>query len=131
MTPLTHILNLIGYQMMKRSKTHISFNKQPMEYNDATLAGRWQFLVIELLQKTIKNQKINIIYDHNSMFTIKKIITKSNSRQIKSKQNSLTYTSLEKIWDQLSMRLVNKSTKSEKTAKRYKVKKFNSNFEKS
>ena len=31
------------------------------------------------------------------MLTIKKIITKSNSHQMKPKQNSLTYTSLEKI----------------------------------
>ena len=35
--PLIHFLDLIGYQMMKRSKTYISFNKQPMEYNNATL----------------------------------------------------------------------------------------------
>ena len=55
------------------------------------------------------------------MSTIKKIITKSDSREIKSKQNSLTYTSFETIWDQFSMRLVNRSTKSEKIAKRCKI----------
>ena len=35
----------------------------------------------------------------------KKIIKKSNSHQIKPKQNSLTYASLEKIWDRFSIRL--------------------------
>ena len=55
--------------------------------------------------------------------------TKSNSHQTKSKQNSLTYTSLEKIWDRFSMRQVNSSTKSEKIAKRCKVKKYVSFFE--
>ena len=63
------------------------------------------------------------------MSTIKKIITKSNSRQIKSKQNMLTYTSLEKLWDPFSMRLVNRSTKNIKKAKRCKVKKYVSIFE--
>ena len=76
-----------------------------------------------------KNQKTNIICDHNSMSTIKRIITKSNSRQRKSKQNSLTYTALEKKWDRFSMRLVNRSKKSEKTVKRCKVKKYVSIFE--
>ena len=63
------------------------------------------------------------------MPTIKKIITKSNSHQIKPKQNSLTYTSLEKIWDRVAMRLVNKSTKKKKMAKRCKVKTYVSIFE--
>ena len=40
----------------------------------------------------------------------KKIITQSNSHQKKPKQNSLVYTSLEKIWDLSSMRLVNRLT---------------------
>ena len=44
------------------------------------------------------------------MYIIKEII-KSNSRQKKPKQNNLTFTSLEKIWDLSSMRLVNRSTK--------------------
>ena len=35
----------------------------------------------------------------------KKIITKSNSHQIKPKQNRLIYASLEKIWDRFSIRL--------------------------
>ena len=52
----------------------------------------------------------------------KKIITKSNSHKIKPKQNSLTYTSSEKTWDRVSMRLVNRSKKTEKIAKRCKVK---------
>ena len=43
-----------------------------------------------------KYQTTNIIYDQNLMFIINKIITKSNSHQIKPKQNNLTYTSLEK-----------------------------------
>ena len=50
---------------------------------------------MELLKRIIKiKKKTNIIYDHNSMST-KKIITKSNLHQIKTKQKSLTYTSLE------------------------------------
>ena len=48
------------------------------------------------------------------MSTIKNI-TKSNAHQIKPKQNSLTYTSLEKIWDRFSARLVNRSTKRKKS----------------
>ena len=63
------------------------------------------------------------------MSTIKKNQSKSNLHQIKPKQNSLTYTSLEKIWDRVSMRLVNKSTKKRKIAKRCKVKKYVSIFE--
>ena len=59
----------------------------------------------------------------------KKIITKSNSRHIKSKQNSLTYASLEKLWDRFSMQLLNRSTKKPKIAKRCKVKKYVSIFE--
>ena len=55
------------------------------------------------------------------MSTIKKIITKSNSHQIKPKQNSLTNTSLEKIWDQFSMRLVNRSTKKRKNNKEMQI----------
>ena len=42
---------------------------------------------------------------------------KSNSHQIKPKRNSLTYTPLEKIWDQFSVRLVNRSTKKRKDSK--------------
>ena len=51
------------------------------------------------------------------MSTIIKIITKSNSKQIKSKPNSLTYTSLVKTWDRFSMQLVNRSTKKRKNSK--------------
>ena len=51
------------------------------------------------------------------MSTIKKFITKSNSRQIKSKQTSLTYTSSGKIWERFSMQLVNRSTKKQRGAK--------------
>ena len=43
-----------------------------MEYNNATLEGRRQFLIIELLKTTIKKLKKDIIYDHNSMSTIEK-----------------------------------------------------------
>ena len=51
------------------------------------------------------------------MSTIKKNIIKSNSTQIKSKQNSLNYTSLEKIWDRFSKQLVYRSTKKRKNSK--------------
>ena len=43
-----------------------------------------------------KYQTTNIIYDQNSISIINEIITISNSHQIISKQNNLTYTSLEK-----------------------------------
>ena len=74
-----------------------------------------------------KNQTTNIIYDQNSISVINKIVTKSNSDQIKSKRNNLTYTSLDKIWNLSSMRLVNRSTK---RAKRCEVQKHVSYFEK-
>ena len=54
-----------------------------------------------------KYQTTNIIYDQKSVAIINKIITKSNSHQIKPKQNNLTYVSLEKIGDLSSMRLFN------------------------
>ena len=57
-----------------------------------------------------KYHTTNIIYDQNSMSKINKIITKSNSHQIK-KGNNLTYSSLETIWDLTSMRLVDMSIK--------------------
>ena len=66
-----------------------------------------------------KYETTNIIYDQNSISIINKIIKKSNSHQIKPKQN-LTYTSLEKIWVLSSMRLVNGSAK---RAKRCEVQK--------
>ena len=44
-----------------------------------------------------KYQTANTIYDQNSMAIINKIVTKSNSQQIKNKRNNLTCTSLEKI----------------------------------
>ena len=47
------------------------------------------------------------------MVIISKII-KSNWHQIKPKQNDLTYTPLENIWDLSALRLVNKSTKKSK-----------------
>ena len=40
-----------------------------------------------------KNQTTDIFYAENSVSVIKKIITKSNSHQMKPKQNSLSYTS--------------------------------------
>ena len=95
--------------MMTRSKTYISFNKKAMEYNNATLEGQSKFLITELIKKTIKNYLRSQLDVYN-----KKIITKLNSHEIKPKQNSLTCTSLEKIWDQFSMPLVNRSTESEK-----------------
>ena len=91
-----------------------------MEYNNATIEGPWKFLIIELLKRTIKNQKTNIIYEHNSMFTVKK---QSIWHPIKPKQNSLTCTSLEKTWDRFSVRPFNRSKKGEKKSKRCKVKK--------
>ena len=61
-------------------------------------------------KKRFKEKNTNIICDQNSMSIIKKI-KKSISDQKKPKQNNLTYTSIEKIWDLSSMRLVNTSTK--------------------
>ena len=49
-------------------------------------------------------------------FYDKKIKTKTNSHQIEPKQNNLTYTSLEKIWELSSIRLVNR-TKEQKSSK--------------
>ena len=43
-----------------------------------------------------KYQTTNVIYDKTSMSLNNKIITKSNSHQIKPKRNNLTYTSLKK-----------------------------------
>ena len=59
----------------------------------------------------------NTNYDQNSMFTLKKRTTKSNSHKIKPKQNKISYTSLEKILDLSSMQLANRSTKRAKCAK--------------
>ena len=70
-----------------------------------------------------KKSKPNIIYDHNSMSAIKKIRTKLNSRQIKSKQNSLTYNSLEQNGTSSQCDWLPGRRKSEKIAKRCKVKK--------
>ena len=61
-----------------------------------------------------KYQTTNNIDNQNSISGINKIITKSDSQQIKSKQNSLTYTPLEKIWNLSSMRLMNRSAKKAK-----------------
>ena len=74
-----------------------------------------------------KYQTTIIIYDQNSISVIKKMITKSNSHQIKSKRNNLTYTSLDKIWNLFSMRLVDKS---KKKSMRCEVQKYISIFEK-
>ena len=83
-----------------------------MEYKNAKLEGQWNLLLIGLLEKTIvKKQITNINYDQNSMSIIKKILTKSNSHQIKPKQNKFTYTSLEKILDLSSIRLGNRLKK--------------------
>ena len=80
-----------------------------MEYNKATL------------KNNNKNQTTNTIYDQNSMAIINIIITKSNSHQIKLKQNNLNYTSLIKIRDASSMRLVNRSTKDSKEVQNSKI----------
>ena len=64
-----------------------------------------------------KHKTTNITYDQNSISIINKIITKSNSNQINSKQNNLTYTYLEKIRNLFSMRLVNSSNSSNKAEK--------------
>ena len=66
-----------------------------------------------------KYQTTNIIYDQNSISIIDKIITKSNSHQIKPTQNNLTYTPLEKIWVLSSMRLVNRWTKKEQRGAKF------------
>ena len=58
-----------------------------------------------------KYKTTNIIYDKKSVAIINIIITKSNSHQIKPKRNNMTYTSLEKIGDLSSLRLVNRSIK--------------------
>ena len=55
-----------------------------------------------------KNETTNIFYDQNSMSIIEKITLKSNSHQIKTKKNNLTYDSLEKIWDLSPMLLINR-----------------------
>ena len=60
----------------KLLKTYTSFNKQPMRYNNATLEGPWEFLIIGL-QESFRNQTTNIIHDQNSM-TVKKNHNKSN-----------------------------------------------------
>ena len=43
-----------------------------------------------------KHQTTNLIYDQKSMAIKNKIITNSNSHQIKPKQNNITYTSRKK-----------------------------------
>ena len=85
-----------------------------MEYSNDTLEGRCQFLIIELLKRTIKKSKNKHYLRPQLDVYNKKIITKSDSSEIKSKQNSLTYTSFEKIKNlgfRFSLRLVNRSTK--------------------
>ena len=72
-----------------------------------------------------KYQTTIIIYDQNSISVINKMITKSNSHQIKSKRNNLTYTSLDKIWNLSSM-----VDKSKKRSMRCEVQKYVSIFEK-
>ena len=67
-----------------------------------------------------KYQTTNLIYDQNSMAIINKI-RKSNSHQIKPKQNNLTYTLLEKVGDLFSMRLINRSTKKSKEVRSLKI----------
>ena len=54
------------------------------------------------------------IYDQNSISTIKKIITKSSSPQIKLKRNNLTYNSLEKNMGPVLNATENRSTKKSK-----------------
>ena len=61
-----------------------------------------------------ENQTTNTIYDQNTMSIIKKIITKTNSNQINPKQNKLSYSSLQKIRDLSTMRLVDRSIKKSK-----------------
>ena len=56
-------------------------------------------------------QPTKIIYDQNSMSMVNKIIAKSNSHHIKPERNNLTYTSFETIWDQSSLRQVDKKSK--------------------
>ena len=107
--------------MMKRSKTHRSIKKTN---GIKKRHARGPMTIFDSRTSKKDDQKtIIIINDHNSMSTIKKIITKSNSRQIKSKQKNLTFTSREKVFDRFSMRLANRSpNKKENIAKGAKLK---------
>ena len=80
-----------------------------MEDNNATQEGRCKLLIIGLLEGKIKKKSNKKHYLRPEVDVyIKKIITKSNSHQIKPKQNNLTYTSLEKTWFMSSMRKCSK-----------------------
>ena len=74
-----------------------------MENNNATQEGRSKLLIIGLLEGTIKKSNKKHYLRSEVDVYIKKIITKSNSHQIKPEQNNLTYTSLEKTWYMSSM----------------------------
>ena len=92
-----------------------------MEYNNANPRVPLNVVDNRTTKKdNNKYQKTSIIYNQNAMSIINKIITKSNSIKIKTKQNNLTYTSLEKIWDLSSMRLVNRSTNKEQSGAKLK-----------
>ena len=49
------------------------------------------------------------------------MITRSKSPQIKQKQQNLTFTSLESLWDPSSLRMVNRSTKKSKEVRSSKI----------
>ena len=68
---------------------------------------------IRATRKENNKYQTSNFYDQTYYFN-NKIITKSNLHQIKTERNNLTYTSLEKIWDIYSMRLVNMLTKKSK-----------------
>ena len=80
-----------------------------MEYNNAT-RGPMKIFDNKTTKKDHKKSKHKHYLRPQLGIYNKKNITKSNSHQIKPKQNSLTYTSLENIWDRFSMRLINRST---------------------
>ena len=56
-----------------------------------------------------------------NVYNEKKKVTKSDSHQIKPKQNNVTYISLETIWELSSMRLNNRSEKEEKRGAKFKT----------
>ena len=110
--------------MMKRKKTfntYISFSKQPMEYNNATLEGQSKLLIIGLLKKSMKKKSNNKrFFDKNSMSIIKRNHNKNNlaSEKIQTKKFHLCFIKISV--DLSSKGLVDRSTK---RAKRREVQK--------
>ena len=75
-------------------------------------------LIVNRATTKVKNKtQINLSYDQNSISILQEIMTKSDSHQMKPKQNKIKYTSNEKIWDLSSMHLGNRSTKKRKNVR--------------